>query len=93
MIAVDEVTAEGLELRCDGCHICHRKALPCERRRLDRERLRRPGLLAGHVARGHLALLDVEDRLTVYPVEEKKQAGFGDDSNRRNDAPALFDIQ
>ena len=47
------------------------------RRRLDRERLRRPGRLAGHVARRHRPLLDAVDRLAGLAVQDVEVAGLG----------------
>ena len=64
----------------------HGELLARERRRLGRERLRRPGLLARHVALRHRPLLDRPERLAGHAIEHVEEAGLG---RLRDDVDAL----
>src|SRR5262249_4262186 len=54
--------------------VVERHALLGERRRPGRKRLRRPGLLAGHVALWHGTFFNRPDRLAGDPVEYEREA-------------------
>ena len=49
-----------------------------KRRRLDRERLRGPALLAGDFGLWHRSFLDREERFARFPIEQKKMSDFRD---------------
>ena len=59
-------------------HVPRTDRLARERRRLHRERLRRPGVLAPQVRGGNRALLDVEERRAGLAVEQKHEPAFRD---------------
>ena len=65
-----------LRRRQPRVHVVHREGLPHERRRLGRERLRRPRLLAGHVALRHRPLFDRPQRLAGHAIEDIEEAGL-----------------
>src|SRR5204863_1970744 len=49
-----------------------------KRRRLDRERLRGPALLAGDFGLWYPSFLDREERFARFPIEQKKMSDFRD---------------
>src|SRR5690606_27323068 len=68
-------------LRVDDVVVGHRHA--AERRRLDRDGLRRVVILAGHIARGNGAFLDRQVRLAGLAVDHEEQAGLVDRGDHR----------
>ena len=63
-----------------------------QRRGLDRERLRRPRLLAGRGGLRHRALLDAEDRLAGDAIEDEQQPHLRDLRDRRDRLAVLHDV-
>ena len=80
VVVVDQVLTVGLMLGLAFVEVVARDRVLRQRRRLDRERLRRRSLLARQVALRHRALLDIEDRLASDAVEREQQSHLrGDD--------------
>src|SRR5262249_29168185 len=69
------------------------KLLAREGGRSSRERLRRPRLLAGHVALGDRALLDGPQRLAGHPVEDPHEALLAELRDRGDRLAAVPDGQ
>ena len=67
-----------LQLRREIERVVQRHALLGEGRRLGRQRLRRPGVLAGDVARRHRPLLDRPHRLAGDAIEDEREALLGE---------------
>jgi hypothetical protein len=63
-----------------------------ERRRFQRERLRRPRLLAGNVARRDRTLLDAEHRLPGRAVEHEDESHLGDLDHDGSRATCVRDV-
>ena len=80
-----QLLAEGGVLRREGVEVLRRVEVDAaERRRLQRERLRRPRLLARHGALGHRPLLHPEDRRAGHAVEDEEQRHLGQDGDGRD---------
>ncbi len=84
MIVRHQLTAGSLQLRSDRGDVVHRHRLPCQRWRLNRERLRRRGLFERHVALGHRTLDDSVNRFAVGAIQQIEQRVLRDHRNRRN---------
>src|SRR5262245_27621800 len=61
-------------------------------RRLKRERLRGPALLAGHIAFRHWTLLNAIDRVPGDSIENEHETGFCDEYERRRLSSVANDV-
>src|SRR5262249_45106192 len=71
--------------------VVHGKLLARKRRRRCWKRLRRPGMLALHVALRYFPLFDRPHRLSREPIEHIEETGLACQSDRFNRFAVLFD--
>ena len=92
LVLVPQRLAERLVLRRHLRQLGPLQRIARQRRRLDRERLRRRRPLAGRAGLRHLALLDAEDRLAGFAVEDEQQRHLRLLRHRGDRPPAAADV-